>query len=153
MVKRLYLKELILFDKVELELDRGLVVFSGASGAGKSVLINAILSSFGYSMSEAKVCEICIDRPMNLKSEAYALEDEIVVKSIKRDKVRYYLDGQNISKKSLNQLFRPFVEYLSVRDKNTFTSDELIDIIDNSLSQKDKNFKKLLKEYKKRYIN
>jgi len=153
MVKRLYLKELISFDEVELELDKGLVVFSGASGAGKSVLINAVLSSFGYSMAEAKVCEICIDRPTNLNSEAYSLEDEIVVKSIKRDKVRYYLDGQNISKKSLNQLFRPFVEYLSIRDKTTFASDELIDIIDNSLAKKDKNFKKLLKEYKKRYIN
>jgi len=153
MVKRLYLKDLILFDKVELELDRGLVVLSGASGAGKSVLINAILSSFGYTTAEAKVCEICIDRPTKLSSEAYSLEDEIVVKSIRRDKVRYYLDGQNISKKSLNQLFRPFVKYLSVRNKTTFVSDELIDMIDNSLSQKDKNFKKLLKEYKKRYIN
>jgi len=58
MVKRVYLKDLILFDKVELELERGLIVFSGASGAGKSVLINAILSSFGYTTAEAKVCEI-----------------------------------------------------------------------------------------------
>ncbi|MCK4441225.1 MAG: DNA recombination protein RecN, partial [Sulfurovaceae bacterium] len=153
MITRLYLKRLISFDKVELELNKGLVVFSGASGAGKSILMNSVLSSFGYTTAEAILCEISIDKPINLYSEAYSLEDEIVIKSIKRDKVRYYLDGQNISKKSLNKLFAPFVQYLSVRDKKGFTSNELIEIIDNSLLSKDKTFKKLLKEYKKRYTN
>lgn len=153
MITRLYLKGLILFDKVELELDRGLVVFSGPSGAGKSVLMNSVLSSFGYTTAEALLCELSIDRPINLHSEAYSLENEIVLKSIKRDKVRYYLDGQNISKKSLNKLFQPFVKYLSVRDKSGFASDELVKIIDNSLLTKNRSFKKLLKEYRKRYIN
>jgi len=153
MVNRLYLKELISFDKVELELDKGLVVFSGASGAGKSILMNSVLSSFGYTTAEAVLCEISIDKPLNLNSEAYSFEDEIVLKSIKRDKVRYYLDSQNISKKSLNKLFRPFVQYLSVRDKSGFASDNLIKMIDNSLLATNKSFKKLLKEYKKRYIN
>ena len=153
MVHRVYLRDLISFKEVELELERGLVVFSGASGAGKSVLMNAILSSFGYGMVKARVCEVSIDRPKGLKSEAYEFEDEIVIKSIKRDKIRYYLDGQNISKKKLNTLFRPFVQFISVRDKTIFSSRELIELIDKSLSSKDKNFKKMIKEYKKRYNN
>ncbi len=153
MVHRVYLRDLISFKEVELELERGLVVFSGASGAGKSVLMNAILSSFGYGMVKARVCEVSIDRPKGLKSETYEFEDEIVIKSIKRDKIRYYLDGQNISKKKLNTLFRPFVQFISVRDKTIFSSRELIELIDKSLSSKDKNFKKMIKEYKKRYNN
>ncbi len=153
MVHRVYLRDLISFKEVELELERGLVVFSGASGAGKSVLMNAILSSFGYGMVKARVCEVSIDRPKGLKSEAYEFEDEIIIKSIKRDKIRYYLDGQNISKKKLNTLFRPFVQFISVRDKTIFSSRELIELIDKSLSSKDKNFKKMIKEYKKRYNN
>ncbi len=153
MVHRVYLRDLISFKEVELELERGLVVFSGASGAGKSVLMNAILSSFGYGMVKARVCEVSIDRPKGLKSETYEFEDEIVIKSIKRDKIRYYLDGQNISKKKLNTLFRPFVQFISVRDKTIFSSRELIELIDKSLSSKDKNFKKIIKEYKKRYNN
>jgi len=152
-VHRVYLRDLISFKEVELELERGLVVFSGASGAGKSVLMNAILSSFGYGMVKARVCEVSIDRPKGLKSETYEFEDEIVIKSIKRDKIRYYLDGQNISKKKLNTLFRPFVQFISVRDKTIFSSRELIELIDKSLSSKDKNFKKIIKEYKKRYNN
>ncbi len=153
MLKRVYLKELISFDRVELELDKGLVVFSGASGAGKSILMNAILSSFGYCMAEAKLCEISIDKPLSLQSEVYDFEDEITIKSIKKDKLRYYIDNQNISKKSLNTLFKPFVRYLSIRDKISFASEELINMIDNILVIKNKDFKKLLKEYKKRYIN
>jgi len=153
MVNRLYLKELISFDRVELELDKGLIVFSGPSGAGKSILMNAVLSSFGYGMAEARLCEVSIDRPLSLQSEVYEFDDEITIKSIKKDKVRYYIDNQNISKKALNELFRPFVRYLSIRDKISFANEELIDMIDSILSTKNKSFKKLLKEYKKRYIN
>jgi len=153
MLKRLYLKRLISFDKLELELDRGLVVFSGPSGAGKSILMNAVLSSFGYRIPEASLCEVLIDKPLSLNSESYSFDDEVVIKYIKKDKVRYYIDGQNISKKSLNEMFKPFVKYLSVRDKRTFSSEELINMIDNSLVSKDKEFKKLLREYKKRFAN
>lgn len=153
MVNRVYIKNLISFNEVELELDKGLVVISGPSGAGKSLFMNSILSSFGYGTAEASICEVLIDKPLNLESEAYAFEDEIVLKSLKKEKVRYYINGQNISKKSLNRLFLPFVQYLSVRDKGAFESKELLTLVDNALMEKDKKFKKTLKEYQKRYAN
>jgi len=153
MLNRLYLRDLILFDEVELELDRGLVVLSGPSGAGKSLLMNSILSSFGYSVAEATLCEIRIDKPSNLESEAYELEDEITIKTLKKGRVRYYINGQNISKKSINSLVSPFVQYLSIRDKSGFESRELIGLIDDSLLSHNKSFKKMQKEYKKRYLN
>lgn len=142
------------FDEVELEFDSGLVVLSGPSGAGKSVLISAILSSFGYSPpTVAKICEVGIIRPKNLELDTYHLEELITIKSLKKDKLRYFVDGQNISKKTLNELFSPFVKYLSVRDKGGFDSFTLINIIDTQLSNRDKNFRLLQKEYKKRYTN
>ncbi|MCH9740870.1 MAG: DNA recombination protein RecN [Epsilonproteobacteria bacterium] len=151
MVNRVYLKELISFDEVELELAKGLVVLSGPSGAGKSLLMNSILSTFGYATTEASLCEVSIDKPQKLISEAYELEEEITLKALKKEKIRYYLDGQNISKKTLNQLFKPFVQYLSVRDKSGFESHELIALIDNALIANNKSFQKMYKEYKKRY--
>jgi DNA repair protein RecN (Recombination protein N) len=153
MINRVYLKELILFDKVELELEKGLVVLSGPSGAGKSLLMSSILSSFGYAVAEASLCEVSINRPNKLRDEAYDLGDEITLKVLKKEKVRHYIDGQNISKKSINNLFSPFVQYLSVRDKSGFESDALIDLIDNALCSKDKGFKKIQKEYTKRYLH
>lgn len=153
MFNRVYIKSLISFDKIELELEKGLVVISGSSGAGKSLFMNSILSTFGYCRAEASLCEISVDKPLSLKSEVYDFEDEITLKALKKKKVRYYIDGQNISKKSLNNLFSPFVQHLSVRDKSGFESHKLIELIDNSLISSNKSFGKLRKEYTKRYRN
>jgi len=154
LIKRLYLRELVTFDEVELEFEKGLVVFTGPSGAGKSVLISAILSSFGYTtQGAASLCEVTVQKPEALKSDVYELEDELTIKTLKKEKLRYFIEGQNISKKALNEMFSPYVQYLSVRDKSGFESDTLIGMLDTSLLSKDKGFKKLHQEYKKRYVN
>ena len=153
MINRVYLKNLISFNEVELELEKGLVVLSGPSGAGKSLFINSILSTFGYGTAEAALCEVLVTKPSKLESEAFEFEDEVTLRSIKKEKVRYSIDGQNVSKKVLNGLFSPFVQFLSVRDKSGFESSDLLALIDNELLVKDKAFKKLFKEYSKRYVN
>ncbi|RRS29853.1 MAG: DNA recombination protein RecN [Epsilonproteobacteria bacterium (ex Lamellibrachia satsuma)] len=154
MIDRLYLRELVTFDEVELEFKKGLIVFTGPSGAGKSVLMSAVLSSFGYvTQGAASLCEVNLAKPLKLKSEAYELEDDLTIKTLKKEKLRYFIDGQNISKKVLGEMFAPYVKYLSVRDKGGFESEILLEMIDKQLSSKDKAFKKSLKEYKKRYVN
>jgi DNA repair protein RecN (Recombination protein N) len=154
LIERLYLRELVTFDEVELEFDNGLVVFSGPSGAGKSVLMSAILTSFGYStQGAASLCEVNLIKPKNLQSDGYVLEDELTLKTLKKEKLRYLIDGQNISKKALKTMFSPYVQYLCVRDKSDFESDRLIDMLDGALLGSDKSFKKLRKEYIKRYAN
>ncbi len=153
MINRVFLKNLISFEEVELELDKGLVVLSGPSGAGKSLFMNSILSTFGYGTAEASLCEVLVSKPKELESEAFDLEEEITLKTIKKEKVRYSIDGQNISKKVLNGMFSPFVQFLSVRDKSGFESSDLLHLIDNELLAKDKSFKRLFKEYTSRYAN
>ena len=153
MINRVYIKNLILFNKIELELEQGLVVLSGPSGAGKSLFMNTILSTFGYGRAEASLCEVLIDKPKSLKSENFELEEEITLKRLKREKVRYSIDGQNISKKVIKEMFSPYVQFLSVRDKSGFESKDLLKLIDNELLVKDKRFKRLFKEYTKRYAN
>ena len=154
MINRLYLKDLVTFKEVELEFNKGLVVFTGPSGAGKSVLISAILSSFGYTtQGAASLCEVLLNRPNKLNDEAFKLEDEITIKTLKKEKLRYFIDGQSISKKVLKEMYLPFVQYLSVRDSSGFKSETLLKLIDSELIAKNKVYKKLLKEYKKRYIN
>ncbi len=154
MIERLYLRELVTFNKVELEFDKGLVVLTGPSGAGKSVLMSAILSSFGHTtQGAASLCEVNLAKPVQLQSDAYELEDDLTIKTLKKEKLRYFIDGQNISKKALAELFSSYVKYLSVRDKGGFDSESLLEMIDSSLVAKDKIYKKSLKEYKKRYAN
>jgi len=153
-IERLYFKELVTFEKVELAFHQGLVVFSGPSGAGKSVLMSTILSSFGYTtQGAASLCEVTLKRPKNLENELYELEDEITIKTLKKEKLRYFIEGQNISKKGLKEMFAPYVQYLSVRDKSGFESETLIAMLDNALLSSNKSYKKLKKEYMKRYAN
>jgi len=154
LIERLYLRHLVTFDEVELNFTHGLVVFTGPSGAGKSVLMSAILSSFGYTtQGAAKLCEVALKKPKTLESENYEFEDEITIKTLKKEKLRYVIEGQNISKKVLNEMFSPYIQYLSVRDRSGFESETLILMLDNALLSKNKSFKKLQKEYKKRYTN
>ncbi len=154
MIERLYFRDLVTFTEVELEFDQGLVVFSGPSGAGKSVLMSAILSAFGYTTKgAATLCEVNLHKPSNLQSDAFELEDDLTIKTLKKEKLRYLIDGQNISKKVLSEMFSSYVKYLSVRDRSGFESEILISLIDNALKEKDKVYKKSLKEYKKRYMN
>ena len=99
------------------------------------------------------MCELNLAKPIGLKSDAYELEDDLTLKTLKKEKLRYFIDGQNISKKALAEMFEPYVKYLSVRDRGGFESESLLEMIDNQLKEKDQTFKQLLKEYKKRYRN
>ena len=63
MVNRLYTKELLGFESVDIEFKNGLIVITGPSGAGKSVLISSLLANFGLANQEAKLCEVEIEKP------------------------------------------------------------------------------------------
>jgi len=149
MINRVFIKELLSFDKVALDFDRGLVVITGPSGAGKSVFMGSILANFGLSSQEAKLCEVELKKPEALESNLFDLEDEIIIKAIKKDRARFFLNEQNISKKALKELFGKYVSYISVRDKSGFESSELISLIDSYI--KDKKFAKLKSEYSRNY--
>lgn len=151
MINRVYIKELLGFKSVEFEFQKGLVVITGPSGAGKSVLMNALLANFGLVNQEAKLCEVSIAKPKGLESEEFELEDEIVVKSIKKDRVRFFLNGQNISRKALKGFFKNYLSYISVRDKSGFENSTLLELIDNFITKNSNEFKTLLRSYSNKF--
>ncbi len=146
MIKRVYIKELLSFDEIELELDRGLIVITGPSGSGKSVLIGAILANFGLNNQEAKLCEIEIEDANIKESDEFELDSEIIIKSIKKDRIRYFINSQNISKKALKELFRDYVSYISVRDKSGFENEKILSILDSYAKHND-----LIREYQEKF--
>jgi DNA repair protein RecN (Recombination protein N) len=150
-LKRVYIKELLSFDEVELDLSNGLIVFSGSSGAGKTLLFQAILANFGSGNPEARVCEIEMKKPSTLEVKEFELDEMVIIKSIKRERVRLYLNSQNISKKRLGRLFAPYIHHLSVRKDSDFNSQRLLSIIDLSISSKNTLFKEIYTEYRDRF--
>ncbi len=148
MINRIYLKDFLSFGEVDLELKKGLVVFTGPSGAGKSVLMQTILSLFAITDSKASLGEVTLSN-LAIEDEAYDIQkdEDIVVKQIKKDKVRYFLNAQTISKKSLNQFSKKLIKHLHLKDTSDFDSDKLIDFLDTLCQKESSTFKTLKEEF------
>lgn len=152
MINRIYLKDFLSFDEIDLELEKGLVVFTGPSGAGKSVLMHSILSLFAIGESKASLGEVSLSN-LNIKDEAYDIEpnDDIVIKEIKKDKVRYFLNSQTISKKNLNAFSKRLIKHLHLKDTSDFDSTKLINFLDSLCLKKEKSFSKVKKNFDEKY--
>lgn len=102
MIERLYFTNNITFDELNLEFKNGLIVFTGSSGAGKSVIFKSILAAFGIFESSASLLEISIDDKINDESIENSNPN---VFRVKKDKVtRYFINNQAVSKKIMSEL-------------------------------------------------
>jgi DNA repair protein RecN (Recombination protein N) len=131
-IKSFFAKECIGFDEINLELERGLTVFSGPSGAGKSVLMGALMCSFGLGDSEASVCESVIKAALPTGLSALGIEDdgENVFRMTKKDKARYFVNGQSVSKKALAEAAKGFARHLSSSGDDEFSPSSLLAKLD-----------------------
>ncbi len=156
MIERLYIKAHFSFKECELNLQDGLIAFTGPSGAGKSVLMQAILSLFGYSEANASVIEATISNEIDM-SEFGIVSDEVnVFKLMKSKSTRYFVNSQNISKKNINEISKEFLSYLSVKDNGEFENERLLEFLDAICIKNDalhvehlKDFTSKYEEYKK----
>ena len=153
MITRLYIKNCLSFKEVDLEFNSGLNIFTGPSGAGKSILMQAILSLFALADVKAKLGEVELDN-LKFDDESYDInsDDDIVIKSIKKDKVRYFLNNQSISKKNLNEFSKKLIKHLNLKDTSEFDSLKLIDFLDKLTSKNKKEFKELKDTFDNLYI-
>jgi DNA repair protein RecN (Recombination protein N) len=151
-IERFYLKNYLSFDSVELNFQDGLVVFTGPSGSGKSLFMNSFLSLFGLSEAKAHITEAIIKNGA-ISNEEFDItnDDEIVIKQIKKDKVRYFINYQTIAKKKLVGFTSEFIKYLHLKDTSDFQSSNILYFIDTLISKTDDNYKSLLSNYKELY--
>ena len=154
MINRIYLKDFLSFKEIDLELDKGLVVFTGPSGAGKSVLMQSILSLFAIGDCKANLGEVSLSN-LNIENEAYDIEanDDIIIKEIKKDKIRYFLNSQSISKKNLNSFSKSLIKHLHLKDTSDFDSHKLIYFLDSMSSKNNKDFNSLKDSFTAQFIN
>ncbi|WP_428028624.1 AAA family ATPase [Arcobacter sp.] len=152
MISRFYLEDYLSFKKVDLEFEKGLIVFTGPSGAGKSILMDAFLALFGIKEAKANISETTIENS-SVNSEEFGIEedDDIVIKEIKKDKVRYFLNSQTISKKALTTFSSSLVKHLHLKDNSDFDSVRLVNFLDKLTASKDEKFIVLKKEYEENF--
>ena len=143
MIERFLLSDYLSFDTAELNFRNGLIVFTGPSGSGKSILMQALLASLGLHEAQAASSEATVAKNLDLSEHGLEDEDIAIFRQIKKEKVRYFLNNQSISKKGLNNLSRSFVRHLSLKDYSDFENSSLLELLDahvaqNNVKHKDK---------------
>jgi len=152
MIERLYLKEHFSFNQCELNFKPGLIAFTGASGAGKSVLMQALLSLFGYGDASASLIEASVVKDIDM-SEFGIYSDEVnIFKLVKTKTARYFINSQNISKKNINEISKKFINYLSIKDDGEFENIRLLELLDAICAKKNTLHVGLLKDFSEKYI-
>ncbi|WP_331775760.1 chromosome segregation protein SMC [Sulfurospirillum sp. 1612] len=151
MIERLYLREHFSFKDCELHFAPGLIAFTGPSGAGKSVLMQAILSLFGFSDAKALLIEATVLHQLDMEAYGIVNEPANVFKLMRSKTTRYFVNSQNISKKSINELSKNFLSYLSVKDNGEFENERLLEFLDAICTHNHPPHRKNLKDFKAKY--
>ncbi|MCK4737181.1 MAG: AAA family ATPase, partial [Sulfurimonas sp.] len=152
MIERFFLKDYLSFKEIELDLTCGLVVFTGPSGSGKSILMNSILSSVGAQACEASLCESTVTWDLDTENIGIESDDINVFKHIKKEKSRYFINNQSVSKKAMSTLASGYLRHLSLKDFSDFENENLLSILDNRLERKKHNLFALKDEYAEAYL-
>ncbi len=153
LINRFYLKDYLSFDEVELDFQKGLIVFTGPSGAGKSILMGSFLTLFGEDDAKANLSEILLE-DLDVEDEAFGVEkkDDIIIKQTTTTKTRYFLNHQTISKKSLKSFCSRFSKHLHLKDTSDFDSAKIIEFLDYLGSQIDNGYLTVLQSFQDKYL-
>lgn len=147
MIERLYIKDSIAFSEVCITPSASFNIFSGVSGSGKSVLMESILALFGLKECNANIIEASFAESSRTPlPEDFLSDDELTLKIIKKDKAKYFLNSQNLSKKRARELFSDFVKYISAHSVNELKEQNLLCVLDSLVEEE--GFTRLFSEFK-----
>lgn len=154
MINRLIIKDAIVFDEIDLNFQNGFNVFSGASGSGKSVLMESLLGIFGLKDSNASLLEAQLDIDLNEfgvdMSDFGIIEEgeDLILSIIKKDKTRYFINRYGSSKKRLNELVGSFGKHISSKGAKELSQENILRIFDDFISQDNLDHKKNLIDFR-----
>lgn len=165
MIKQIKLKDYILIDELCANFDNRLNIITGETGAGKSIILNAIDLVFSSRVSKDVIktgCDkACIEITLeNTKHDLSKLFEEngidnlgseiIISKEITQNSVRSRINGTLVNQELLKSLRTLFVDIHSQHQTYTFLQPQYhINLLD-SYGRED--YGVLLAEYKTKYI-
>ncbi len=135
MIKSVTVKNFILIDDITLEFDKGFNVFTGETGAGKSIILNAIDLVFSSRVSkeviktgcDKAIIEVYIENNRHNLSQLFeenGIDDwgsEIVIsKEITANSVRSRINGTLVNQELMKSLRTLFVDIHSQHQTYTF---------------------------------
>jgi len=149
LIERFYLKDYLSFKEVDLEFDNGLILFSGASGAGKSILLDAILGVFALKDLKASLAEVSVDNVLDIDDYGIENDEPNIFRFSKGKSARYFINQSQISKKSIKEISKKIIDYLSLREYKEFKDEKILKILDEIIRKDNMNYDAILNDYKK----
>ena len=171
MLSKILIKNYILIDELELDLSDGLNIITGETGAGKSILINAIDIAFGGKAANKEVVKTGADKAvieitiLNKKQDVTSLFDEfgienygeeiILSREITQTSSRARINGSLVNQEFMKIFREMFLDIHSQHQTYSFLQPkyhiELLNSYIDSVGQvsPDNNF--CLNEYKTNY--
>ncbi len=167
MIKQLRIKDYILIDELTANFDNGLNVITGETGAGKSILINAIDIAFAPRVSkdvikhdkDKAVIELVIENTKHDLTKIFEEngvdnfgEEIVLTKEITQNGVRSRVNGTLVNQEFIKQLKAYFLDIHSQHQTYAFMQPKYhINLLDNyakeSYGTKLEGYKDKFKEY------
>lgn len=151
MLERILIKNYLSFKEQNLEFSPGLNVFSGVSGAGKSVLVSSILSLFGIISSEANLIEGDVEANFELENFGIIAQNPNNFRVLRDKSTRYFINSQMISRQNLNALTANFVKFLGAKNTDEINSENLLNLLDFLVIKNEPKFGEILENFRAKF--
>src|SRR5271163_1616966 len=133
MLARLSIRDIVLIDQLDLEFPRGLTILTGETGAGKSILLDALSLALGargdgalvrHGQAQGQVTAVfelaAGHRSLKaLESQSIAWEDELILRRVQfaDGRTRAFVNDQSVSAQTLRALAGDLVEIHGQHDE------------------------------------
>ena len=165
MLNKIFIKNYILIDELQLDLSNGLNIITGETGAGKSILINAIDIAFGAKAgkevvkngSDKAVIELTLTNTKHDLTDFFEQngidnmgEEIILSKEISLTGSRTRVNGSLVNQDFMKNFREYFIDINSQHQTYSFLQPKYhITLLDSYIKSNDLNtYKTLFKEYK-----
>ena len=111
--------------------------------------MESILALFGLRDANASLLEATLTlQGIPSAFEGLIEEGEMVLTLSKKDKIRYFLNAQNIPKKKIQELFAPFLKHLSTKSYDATSQGNLFLVLDSFVQFNNPKHKQILQKYR-----
>lgn len=169
MIKSLFVKDFILIDELKLDFDRGFNVITGETGAGKSIMINAIDIIFGAKAKkeviktgsqkafiELTLCDLNQSAKEVFEENEidYDKNEIIISKEITETSSRSRVNGVLVTQDFIRILREKFIDIHSQHQTYTYIQPKFhITLLDSFSDAEHKNILNRYKDLYKEYLN